>query len=89
VKAGLEFKNTLQIDPKFPDGYYMLGMTQLMRGDLPHADGSFNKAVELEPDHLQAQIQLGKILVAAGKRDEAMEKAEHVLKKEPVTRRPS
>jgi tetratricopeptide (TPR) repeat protein len=83
VKAGLEFKNALQIDPKFADGWYMLGMTQLLRGDFPHAYGSFNKAAELEPDHVKAQTQLGKILVAAGKRDEAIEKAELVLKKEP------
>src|SRR3990172_13241028 len=64
VEAGLKFKNALQIDPKFADGYYMLGMTQMMRGDLLHAYGSFNEAVELEPGHLQAQTQLWKILIA-------------------------
>jgi tetratricopeptide (TPR) repeat protein len=26
VKASLEFKNALQIDPKFSQAYYMLGM---------------------------------------------------------------
>ena len=31
VKAQLEFKNALQIDPKFADAYYMLGMVALSR----------------------------------------------------------
>ena len=52
VKAGLEFKNALQIAPKFADAHYMMGMSQMMRGDLPHAYGSFTKATELEPENL-------------------------------------
>ena len=83
VKAGLEFKNALQIDPKFADAYTMMGMVKLKQGDLQGAFGSFTKATELDPNQLNAQAQLGRLFLAGGAPDKAMEKAELVLKKEP------
>jgi tetratricopeptide (TPR) repeat protein len=58
VKALLEFKNAVQIDPKFADGYYMLGMVQLKKGNWKKAYGRFAKAVDLDPDNLDAQVHL-------------------------------
>ena len=49
VKARLEFKNALQIDPKFAEAYYMLGMTELKEGNVKQAYGLFVKTVELDP----------------------------------------
>jgi len=49
VKAELEFKNAVQIDPKFADGHYMLGMVSLRKGNIRGAYGAFSKAVELSP----------------------------------------
>jgi tetratricopeptide (TPR) repeat protein len=83
VKASLEFRNAIQIDPKYADAYYMLGMSQFLRGDLGGAFGSLKRAVDLDPRHLPAQAQLGKLLLSAGQRDEAMGKAEEVLKTDP------
>ncbi len=80
VKAKLEFKNAIQIDPKYADAYYMLGMVALKSGDYKGAYGSFAKVVELSPQHWDAQIQLGKFLLAAGKIDDAMGKVDMVLK---------
>ena len=37
VRAGLEFKNAIQVDPKFAEGYYMLGMTELRKKDIKKA----------------------------------------------------
>jgi Tfp pilus assembly protein PilF len=31
VRASLEFKNAIQIDPKFADAYYMTGMCSMKR----------------------------------------------------------
>ena len=84
VKAELEFKNAVQIDPKFADGHYMLGMVSLKKGNIRGAYGSFSKAVELSPDHLGAQVQLGRVFLGAGQPDKAMEKAELVLKQKPT-----
>jgi len=83
VKAGLEFKNAIQIDPKFDNSYYMLGMTQMMRGDFGGAYKSLGRATELNSGMLPAQVQLGKLLVSAGERDKAMERAEIILREDP------
>jgi TolA-binding protein len=58
VKAGLEFRNAIQIDPKFADAYYMGGMVALRQGDYRRAFGGFSKVVELDPKHIKANIEL-------------------------------
>jgi tetratricopeptide (TPR) repeat protein len=82
VKARLEFSNALQIDPKFADAYYMLGMTEFKLGNLKKAYALFNKSVELSPDLLDAHLQLGKFYLFGHKMDKAMEKADLVLSKD-------
>ena len=84
VKARLEAKNALQIDPKFAEGYSLLGQIEMQAGDFKAAYGSFGKAVELKPELLPAQVELGKLLLISGAPDKAMEKAEVVLAKEPA-----
>ncbi|MDD2338639.1 MAG: tetratricopeptide repeat protein, partial [Geobacteraceae bacterium] len=83
VKAALELKNAIQIDPKFADAYYMLGMVEMKLGNLKNSYGYLTKATELAPGNMKAQIQLGKLFLAGGAPDKAMEKAELVLKREP------
>ncbi|MDH3886055.1 MAG: tetratricopeptide repeat protein, partial [Desulfobacterales bacterium] len=83
VKARLEFKNALQIDPKFADGYYMLGLVEQRAGNLKNAYASLKKAVALDPDLMDAQLQMGKLLFLSRAADPAMEKVEIVLAKEP------
>jgi tetratricopeptide (TPR) repeat protein len=83
VKAKLEFKNALQIDPQFAEAYYMLGMSAVQLRDFNGAYGMFVRTIELSPQHAGAQIQLAKFLVGSGKLDEAMGKTESVLKSDP------
>ncbi|HUI66724.1 MAG TPA: tetratricopeptide repeat protein [Nitrospirota bacterium] len=84
AKARLEFSNAIQIDVKYADAYYMLGMTALKSGDPRAASGSFSKAVELNPQHWEAQVQVGWFLLAGGNANDAMNKAELVLKNKPA-----
>jgi tetratricopeptide (TPR) repeat protein len=84
VKARLEVKNALQIDPKFAAGYSLLGQIEMQAGDFKAAYGAFGKAVELNPDLLAAQVELGKLLLMSGAADKAMQKAETVLAREPA-----
>src|SRR5512141_1605465 len=83
VRAGLEFKNAIQIDPKYAEAYYRLGLSQLSRADIRGAYGSLSRATDLDPKLLTAQFQLGKLLLIVGQRDRAMEKAELILKSAP------
>jgi tetratricopeptide (TPR) repeat protein len=83
VKARLEFKNAMQLDPKFAEASYMLGMTELQMGNPRQAYANLNRAAELAPDLLKAQIQMGWLLFAGQEVDCAMEKADLVLAREP------
>jgi len=65
VKARLEFKNAIQIDRKFGEAYYMLGMVELKQGNLKPAYGSFSKAAKLSPDHLNSHLHIGKLFLFA------------------------
>ena len=83
VKAALEFKNALQIDPKYADAYYMLGRVDMKNKEIKRAYARFSKAVELDPDLLAAQVQLARIFMAARADDRARETIERVLAKAP------
>ena len=83
VKARLEFKNALQMDAKFSQGYYMLGRVEMKTKNPKGAFSAFSKAVALNPDLLDAQIELGRFFLAAKEMVRAMEKADLVLSKEP------
>ncbi|MGE5751004.1 MAG: tetratricopeptide repeat protein [Nitrospirota bacterium] len=80
VKARLEFKNAIQIDLKYADAYYMLGMIALKTGDPRSAYGIFQKVIELSPKHAGAHVQIGWFFLAAGRPDEAMREADPVMK---------
>ena len=83
VKARLEFKNATQIDPKFAEAYYMLGMVELKERILKPAYGKFSKAAELSPEHLNSHLQIGKLSLVMKEPEKAMEKADLILKKDP------
>ena len=74
VKAELEFKNALQIDPIFPDAYHMQGLVSLRKGNLRNAYGNFMKATELDPENLKAQLELGKVMLMGGMGDFRLQK---------------
>jgi tetratricopeptide (TPR) repeat protein len=58
----------------------MMGLIALKERSFKSAYGNFLKVVQLSPNHWDAHIQLGNMLLAVGKVDEAMEKADIVLK---------
>ena len=83
VRARLELKNAIQIDPRFADAYCMLGTIEMQKGNLQNAYDMFTKTVDIAPGNLKAQQQLGTIYLAARQPEKAMEKAELVLKADP------
>ncbi len=84
VKAGLEFKNALQIDPGFAEACSMLGQTALMQGDLTGAHASLARAVELAPNDASSRLLLGNVLLAGNALDGALEQAGIVLHVQPL-----
>ncbi|MEA2083332.1 MAG: tetratricopeptide repeat protein [Thermodesulfobacteriota bacterium] len=83
VKARLEFKNAIQIDLKYAEAYYYLGLTELKERVPQKAFGALSKAVKLDHGLLGAQLELGKLLLGAGDSEHALEKADVVLGNDP------
>lgn len=84
VKARLELKNAIQIDPKYAEAHYLLGMVELKQGNLGSAFAELIKATELNPQNLDAQVEVGKLLLMQGERDKARERATLLLKARPL-----
>jgi len=77
-KAKIEFKNVLQIDPKFADAYFYMGQLEEKNKELRKSLGNYQKAIELDPKHTLAKIKLAKIYVIAGT-EEYIKKANNLL----------
>jgi tetratricopeptide (TPR) repeat protein len=83
VKARLEFKNVLQIDPKDVESHYMFGQIEEREQNWRSAYALFTRALELDPTHVGAQVHLGRLYALVGAPEKALEAAENVLQKEP------
>jgi len=82
-KAKVELRNVLQIDPKSPEAYYMVGLIDEEQQDWRGAFSSYVKTVELKPDHIEAKVKLGRLYLLSGKLPEAEEIMNEVLAKRP------
>ncbi len=65
-KARIEFKNVLQIDPKFAEAFYYMGQLEERTKEIRKAVGNYKKAIQLDPLHNLAKIKLAKIYVIVG-----------------------
>src|ERR1700677_5285735 len=54
--ASVEFRNALRIDPRFVDAYYQLAQADLAQRDWSSAFASLEKAIALDPTHLDARM---------------------------------
>jgi len=77
--AILEFKNAVQIDPKYSDAHYMIGLTELKLKNFQEAFNSFTLAVKHSPDNLNAQLEIGKLFLASKAFDKALATADFIL----------
>ncbi len=62
VRARLQFKNALQIDPKYAPAFLWSAKTELKLENYRGAFGSLQQALELDPKLVEAQILVGRIL---------------------------
>jgi len=83
VKARLEFQNALQIKGTLTGPLYGLAEIAERQGDWQRLFGLLNKIVEQDPKHWQAQVKLGRLLVAAGQLDKALKASDAALAAQP------
>lgn len=83
VSARLEFKNAIQIDPDFAQAYHYLGKIELHQKNGKAAFGALSRAVALDPENIDARLDLGRLFLAGNALDRAEEQVEAVLKNAP------
>lgn len=82
-KARIELRNVLQIDPKYAEGYYLLGLVEEKKQNWQQSFGAYLKAIELNPDHFDARAKLGRFYLLSGDLTKATEMADAILAKKP------
>ena len=78
-EAAIQFSNAIKIDKNFAEAYYARSQAYLQMGALSAAYGDLQKTVELAPSNLKARVDLGNMLLAGGKVEEAQAQASAVL----------
>jgi tetratricopeptide (TPR) repeat protein len=83
AKAGVEFRNAMQIDPKDAHARVMAAQTAERLGQLRNAYGLLQSVVEAHPDSIEARTALGRLLITAGDADAGLQAIKPALEKQP------
>ena len=83
VKAGLELRNALQIEPKSAKGHYLLGTVLAHNGDLRGAFGQYKSAAELDSKYVAPREKLARIYLAIRQTDKARGMIKKILALKP------
>lgn len=82
-KARLEYKNAIQIDPRQAEPYYRLALLDEQSKNWKQMFANLTTVEQLDPNHVDAQIKLGRLYLLGGKLDEAMTRADKALSLKP------
>jgi tetratricopeptide (TPR) repeat protein len=82
-EAIVSFTRALQFDPRFAEAHYQLAQCHQRQSNWAGAIRELQRTVELQPDNAAAQIDLGRIILAGGKNQDARDRAMAVLHSEP------
>jgi tetratricopeptide (TPR) repeat protein len=84
-KARIEFRNALQIDPRYAPAYYETGVVEERLGRQLQAAQAYQNAVDQAPQHdyLDATVALAKLLALYGSPERAQELVKTAWQKHP------
>src|SRR5271157_192749 len=82
-EAAIQFANALKIDKNFAEAHYALAQTYLHLGALTAAYGELLRTVDLQPANYKARIDLGNMMLAGGRIDDAKAQADAVMAAQP------
>jgi len=83
VKAILEFRNALQINPRGVEARYYVGMILERQGNLPAALAAFQEVSLQDPKHADAQRKLGQYALMAADPEKALLHADKLVALSP------
>ncbi len=73
LSAALEQSDhTVELNPHFPQAYWILGLVQEQRGDFDESAAAFQRAIQLSPQSPRMHAALGRTFALSGKKSEAM-----------------
>lgn len=79
IKAALQFQNALQISETMHEATFGLALTAEQQKDWPRMLNLLNKVLEQQPDHIDAHLKRGQLMLAANRIDEATSASDKVL----------
>jgi tetratricopeptide (TPR) repeat protein len=82
-KAGIEYRNALQINQNQPDAWYGLAKINERKQEWRKAYGILNKIREMAPNHVNGRIMLGQMLLASNQLEQALTDAQEILELAP------
>ena len=83
VKAALEFKNALQINPAGIEAQYYLGLIAEKNHDLNAAGAAFQRVAQEDPHHFEAHLKAGQFALMSGSVDAASNYARELIEMAP------
>ena len=81
-EAIVEYRNAIQVDPKFGEAHYKLAETYVQVEDPQNAFREYVRAADLLPAHADAQLKASAVLLAAGRFDEVKIRTDALLKRD-------
>lgn len=81
-EAVIEYRNAVQIDPRFGQARYRLAEAYALQGNTAAAFGEYVRAADLL-DAAEVQLKAGSLLMLAGRYEDAKARADAVLAKQP------
>lgn len=82
-KAVVLFSSYTRMKSENPWGHYMLGLSQWKTGSLAEAEASFDKALDLDPDHVKSLVNLSRVLLEHDRPEDAIEVAQRAVELDP------
>jgi len=86
-EAAIELKNAITGNPRMVEAHYQLGVAYASLGQLADASKEFSSTVLLDPNHLEAQLRHGYLLLFERKFDESRTTTELLLNRNPKSTR--
>ena len=82
-EANISYSRALQIDPRFVEAHYKRAQCLLKQNSWAAAFQELSRTVDLQPENWPAQLDLGQLLLAGGKPQEAKDRALLILQGNP------
>ncbi len=82
-EAAIQFQNAIQVDSRFAEAHYKLGLTDLRLLQPDRAYQELARTVELQPDNYAAHLDMANLLIGYHQLDVAKEHLDLLTQKQP------